>query len=657
MPDRRRELGEIVSLAFVVCLVIFLVKTTIAYRDLDQVGLPPAVWRDGVCVSLAQVWACCAQDFAVGLGWILVGAVVLRWLRSDRGRRVVRVAAHVAAGLALCYMIANAQIFHVLRRFLTYSLFQSAGGFTPERSILAYATPTVKTTLALVPPLALALHLSWVHYLARFWSGATWLIARPAVLLAGIGALSYVTCETQRTLFLEHRGDFTENAHLLMVRSVLQRDLGFGDVGPEPPETADFEPNRPRPSGLTLAKRPTNVIVVVLECAGTVYLSHYGYPLATTPCLSKLEAEGCTLTFNRFHATANHTTASALPIFGSLWNDPYSIATIIEFPRFPIPAAASWLQQRGYQTVFLGSGGYGAWDGFRNLQQAFASNGWDVARNPNHPFWAEGGARDRFQAYDYLDKAMFADARRFLRSPGKAPFFMMLWGYEAHAPYFGPKVQPEWDQRHFPEAVRSGELADDFRRFLSALHQADALIGELYEELKAQGLADDTLVVVTADHGESFGQHGAFKHCSSLHVEELQVPLILINRHLAAALGPRSNALGSHIDLWPTITDICSLPFNKDWQGRSLLGDDDTQRRVYFSRIEALGVIEGRFKYIWDATKQRDYLYDLHADPQEGRNIAAEQPDLCLRQRRRLRDWTLYQRELTKQRLTEAARR
>ena len=78
---------------------------------------------------------------------------------------------------------------------------------------------------------------------------------------------------------------------------------------------------------------------------------------------------------------------------------------------------------------------------------------------------------------------------------------------------------------------------------------------------------------------------------------------------------------------------------------------------MYFSRIEALGVIEGRFKYIWDATKQRDYLYDLHADPQEGRNIAAEQPDLCLRQRRRLRDWTLYQRELTKQRLTEAARR
>ena len=657
-PNRRREQGELVSLAFTVCLALFLVKIFIAFRDLDRDDMPPTVCMDGFWVSVAQVWACCAQDFAVGLGCVLVGGIVLRLLRSHGVRRSLRIVAHIAAALALCYMIVNAQIYHVLRRFMTFSLFQLGGGFKPERSIFEYATPSVKAALALVPLLALALHLLWVHQLPRFWSSLAWLVARPLVLVGGIVGLSFVTIETQRTLFREHRGDFTENPHLLLARSLIW-DMEFGDVGPEPPETAEFEPNQPRLSGLTLAKRPTNVIVIVLECAACTYLSNYDYPQETTPCLRELGPRS--VTFDRFHATANHTIASALPLCGSLWNDPWSISTLIEFPRFQVPAASSWLQQHGYQTAFLGAGGYRAWEGYRNLYKSIAVTGWDLTRDETNPFWAEGGDRKRFLSQDYLDQAMFTDAGRYLQkmgkdggTAGKKPFFLLLWNYETHGPYFGWGGGPEWDKRHFPPMILGREQEEEFVRFLNSLHKTDRLIGELYRELEKQGLADDTLVVVTADHGEAFGQHGCFMHGDSLFDEEVRVPLILINRPLADAVSTRSNVIGSHIDIWATIADICGFPFNPVWQGRSLLGGKDADRRAYFARRGAIGVREGRFKYIWDYEVKREYLFDLEADPAERANLAGEKRDYCLRQRRRLRDWKVYQNELTKEHLLEA---
>jgi arylsulfatase A-like enzyme len=643
-PNRRCEHAEFVSLAFAVCLALFLAKGFIAYRDLDRTDMPPAVCTGGFWVSAAQVWACSAQDFAVGLSCLLVGGVALRLVRSHGGRRGLRVAAHVVAAVALAYMIVNVQIFHVLRRFLTLSLFELGGGFKPERSVYAYATPLLKTVLAVAPAAALALHLLLAHKAWRFWDGVSGLVCRPLLLLAGIAGLCYVTAETQRTLFNDHRHDFTENPHLLLARS-LSWDMDFGDVGPEPPETADFLPGRPRHVAPALATRPKNVIVIVLESASSVYLENYGAPFPTTPCLRELGPRS--LTFENFYATANHTIGSALPICASVWNDPRAIATLIEYPQFPVPAASSWLRQQGYRTAILSSGGQQVWEGYRNLNQAFATTGWDVNRDSRHPFWAESRDPQRFQSEGYLDKDLFADARRFIRRAAQDKFFLLMWCYDMHAPYFGWGPGPDWNESKFPPAIRGDHREDDFRRFLNAAHNTDAQIGALYAYLEDLGLADDTLVVITADHGEAFGQHGCFMHGDTLFDEEVRVPLVLINRHLAAAAGTRSGAVGSHVDLWPTITDVCGLPCNPAWQGRSLLGDA-ADRRAYFSRRGAVGVREGPFKYIWDYESRREYLFDLTADPAERTNLAGERRDYCLRQRRRLRDWTLFQSGLTK---------
>src|SRR5207249_3125463 len=154
------------------------------------------------------------------------------------------------------------------------------------------------------------------------------------------------------------------------------------------------------------------------------------------------------------------------------------------------------------------------------------------------------------------------------------------------------------------------------------------------------------------DHGEEFGEHGWFGHNWSLYEEEVHVPCVLICPRLAA-LGRRSAAVGGHVDLWATITDVCGLPADPRWQGRSLLGAAG-DRRAYFYRGESeLGVREGKYKYVWDYEQSVDRLYNLAADPTEQRNLAQEDPGLCAALHRRVKSWAGFQKRLTKERMAE----
>jgi arylsulfatase A-like enzyme len=252
----------------------------------------------------------------------------------------------------------------------------------------------------------------------------------------------------------------------------------------------------------------------------------------------------------------------------------------------------------------------------------------------------------------------------------------MVWNYATHVPYrphAGPETFPE---EHFPPAARRdlGKKAS-FIAYLRSLWCADALIGELYAELERLGLARDTLVVVTGDHGEAWGQHGHFLHSTSLYEEEVHVPLVMIHRGLVG-LGKeneppprvgsqgsthptrRSTVIGSHIDLWPTIMDVCGLPCDPRWQGRSLFGGRaGEERRAYFYMNRTwVGVREENFKYLWDRSNQRKRLFDLKADPGERRNLARTEPERCARLHRRVLDWMAFQRQLTEVRLAEARR-
>ena len=169
----------------------------------------------------------------------------------------------------------------------------------------------------------------------------------------------------------------------------------------------------------------------------------------------------------------------------------------------------------------------------------------------------------------------------------------------------------------------------NYRNYLRAVWRIDKQIGDLYDDLVSLGIAEDTLIVFTGDHGEGFGEHGKFGHYKGLYDEEIRVPLVMINPRLAQ-LSTRNTAIGSHVDLWATITDVCSLPADADWQGRSLFVPKTAQDQTFFrdGRRHSYGTRMGRWKYFFDRDEHKHHLFDLENDPGETKILADDYPQL-----------------------------
>src|SRR5262249_19303656 len=157
----------------------------------------------------------------------------------------------------------------------------------------------------------------------------------------------------------------------------------------------------------------------------------------------------------------------------------------------------------------------------------------------------------------------------------------------------------------------------------------DAMLGALLARLQAAHALDRTIVAVTADHGESLGDHGETTHGLFAYDSTLAVPLIVSAPGAAPGL---VETPVSHVDLTPTILDLVGVDPGSALDGQSLARAPSLDRALYFEALDASltrgwaplhGVVQRNWKYI-DLPDAE--LYDLRADPQEQRNLADSDP-------------------------------
>jgi arylsulfatase A-like enzyme len=237
------------------------------------------------------------------------------------------------------------------------------------------------------------------------------------------------------------------------------------------------------------------------------------------------------------------------------------------------------------------------------------------------------------------------------------PFFLFVNYMDPHEPYappepfrsrFAPGVDPEMGFIRYDP--RSGKIisTEEFVRDvvptltphdwddLRALYDGevaflDDQVGRVVAKLKALGLYDRTLVVVTADHGELFGEHGLATHFKSLSEEEIHVPLIVrYPPRIAAAT--RVATTVELVDVLPTVLEATGLPPPQGLDGRSLLGAvgpgaerTDAEAHSYLLRKpnkrfphtapgDLVALRTAAFKYVWSSTG-RNLYYNLALDP------------------------------------------
>ena len=344
------------------------------------------------------------------------------------------------------------------------------------------------------------------------------------------------------------------------------------------------------------------------------------------------------LVFDNFYAhcgvTANSLVAINLGIYpGLTWRE-YTV----EQPDLPGTTLAQLLQSRGYRTAYMTSGEieYVNMDGF------LSGRGYDVVWG-----YPRLSCKELIMSWGVEDRCLVDGVLDWIDTDRQRPSFVMAWTQQTHHPYEPSPTVPFLD---FFQGLRTKELPPDdydLGRYLNVLREADRQLGRLFDELRRRELAEDTLVVVTGDHGEGFGwPHDIYGHGGKVFDEIVKVPLVLWNPGLFG-VGRRQDTIGGHIDLNPTIAELLDLVPAETWQGRSLF-EPDRPPRVYFYAANddyLLGIREKNWKYIYNATIAREQLYDLDQDPTEQLNLSREHMDRCLTMRQRLAAWMKYEQD------------
>jgi len=420
---------------------------------------------------------------------------------------------------------------------------------------------------------------------------------------------------------------------------------------------------------------PTNVLLITIDTLRADHLSGYGYPRRTSPLIDHLAAEGV-----RFHQATVQWPKTG-PSFASLFTATYPKDNqIVRRVGKPIPHGFRMLAEilRGHGYTTCGVVSNGALASELNFDQGFDTyvEAWKLAE--------PGGSGYSTRAARVTELAQAA-AEKLDRTQ---PYFFWVHYIDPHFPYAPPEP---WRERFQGDKLydaarkvrvnkrkRRGQMLEigrkqvldgrtelDFyiARYDAEIAYTDAHIGLLLDSLRDQGLLENTLTILTSDHGESLGDHYYyFSHGRFGFQAGLRVPLIFhYPGVLSAKVVPEPVEL---IHLAPTILEAAGVPLEDGrWmQGRSLLprllAESHPPERPSYAYSEAGNttnrkwqkvVRDQRFKLIHVVDRkdqrwigglgQRFALFDLKNDPEETVNVAEQHPREFKRLKRALHHW------------------
>ncbi len=340
-----------------------------------------------------------------------------------------------------------------------------------------------------------------------------------------------------------------------------------------------------------------NVVLIVWDTVRAYDLSAYGYTRNTTPTLARWARAG--VRYSRALAPAPWTYPSHSCFFTGQW--PFQLNSQWKFHLdTPDPTLAEYLASRGYQTA-----GFSANTNCCNFETGLARGFAHFEDFPLSPRSLVGRTvPGRWILSNFLYRGFYHDIKWInLQSRGAwgttdaffnwlrgrrpdRPFFAFLNYFDAHAPYIPPPgyagrsgIRPKPPHDYEFLLGNMATATDDkliMKRNVQLAHDCyddcitflDDQLGRLLEELRRQALLDNTIVIITSDHGEAFGDHGRFGHSKGLNFDEVGVPLVILSP--SAPAGRVVDAPVSLRDLPATVVEQLGLSAVSPFPGRSL---------------------------------------------------------------------------------------
>lgn len=354
------------------------------------------------------------------------------------------------------------------------------------------------------------------------------------------------------------------------------------------------------PAGAPVPSAP-DLVLVTIDSLRADHVGAYGHSRATTLNLDRLARRGAL--FERAYAQAPHTS--------------FSISSLMTGRHF------------GTLTRLVPEAR------FETLAERLTAHGWTCAAvYPPAIYFADAQQLEPYRrkhfgfshvVHEYLGAEATVDAAiRFFREQRPRRAFAWIHLFEPHEPY-----------EH-----RAGSTGGtDQERYDQEIATGDAALGRLLSFLQAE--RPGALVVITSDHGESFGEHGEHFHGTTLHEEQIRVPLVVAG---PGVLAQRLTGPVQLIDLFPTLTELLGVPAPHDLDGWTLApvlrGQAAPTSRAAFSALpEQRTIIRDHEKLIWDLRHGTSRFFDLRTDPTEQREQAKASPGAAARLRAELYEW------------------
>jgi arylsulfatase A-like enzyme len=402
----------------------------------------------------------------------------------------------------------------------------------------------------------------------------------------------------------------------------------------------------------THSSSPPNVVVIVVDTLRADHMSLYGYARPTTPNLDRLAVES--VVFDRAFTVMSHTLPAHISLVTGVHPATHQVLSNGWTYDGPFPTLAERLGEAGWTTAAFVSG-------FPLVPDSGLNRGFDV-------YQAVDKARGELKIDGELTNQR---ARNWLRKQGERPFFLLVHYFDTHQHYTTPPDgeftlavddalrtrmrETGASELDIAEVSRKpltldGEqltLVDAVNSYDNLIRRVDGLIEELRRDLEARGFLDNTLLIVTSDHGEGLGQHHYYSHGFYLYEEQLRVPLLVRPPPASGWTPGRVGATVSLLDVMPTVLETCGLALNETLHGhtlgRAVRGEAPprtllAQRRRFpkkarerldqrFVGRASLHAVRGdsSLKYIRSGEGVEE-LYDLSVDPWERHSLVAERP-------------------------------
>ena len=380
-------------------------------------------------------------------------------------------------------------------------------------------------------------------------------------------------------------------------------------------------------SSLASFAKPVNIILITLDTTRADRMGFLGSKRGLTPNLDFLAGQAAV--FARAYSQVPLTTPSHATILTGTYPQFNHVSDLGSPLAKDLPYLPDILRQHGYRTAaFVGS---------QVLDpKSAAAPGFDRGfETYDAPFHIRGPGEDRYHSVERRGMTVVDSALGWLNQHPQGPFFLWLHFYDPHDPYDPP---PPF-KAQYSASPYDGEIA-----------YVDSAIGKLLTTLRSRGLYDQTLIVVVADHGEAFGEHGEWSHGLFLYDETIHVPLV-IKLPATGSIHSLIEARVGLIDIAPTLLQKVGIVAPAAMQGTSLLGlmkptssgdanpaksDAGAQDRPEYAETDypyrAFGWSSLRAwragKYLYIDAPRRE-LYDQAQDPEAAHNLAQSSPSVA----------------------------